>query len=698
MSLGSRSARLAVDIGGTFTDIALIAGGELYIRKVLTTHDAPQRGFLEGMSQVLAAAALEPADLGLLLHGTTLATNALIERRGARVALVTTQGFRDVLEIADEGRFDQYDLTLRKPPPLVPRSLRFTVAERMDSEGRIIRPLDVSQLPSLVAQLERSGAESIAIGLIHAYRNPEHERRIRDYVAARLPGPTICISSEVCPEIREYERISTTCANAYVRPLMQGYLQHLAQALAQLGVTCPLLLMTSSGGLCSVTTAQRFPIRLVESGPAGGASLATRIATQAGLRSVVSFDMGGTTAKICLLEGSQPETARRFEVARAARFRKGSGLPLQIPVIEMIEIGAGGGSIAGVDRLRNINVGPESAGSEPGPACYARGGELPTVTDADLILGRLGAAGFAGGTIELQRDLAGRAIDEQVGHLLELDTKTAAFGICETIDETMTNAARVYAVERGKDLARHTMIAFGGAAPLHAARMAEKLHIDRIIVPPNAGVGSALGFLCAPVSYENVRSHYMPLAAFAPAALNQIFGALNAEAETALRDIVDDRANVTEERVAYMRYSGQGHEVPVSLPHRPYENQDVATFRELFEMRYRALFGRILPDAAIEILTLGLRIAGEGLNTLEDFRQRRQWNGSREAAGMRAVFLPSAHGFRNVPVHERSALPPGVPHEGPCVVTEETTTTFVTPGFEACVDEAGNLVLQRRRI
>lgn len=688
--------RLAVDIGGTFTDVALIHDGVVHIRKVLTTHDAPERGFLDGMATVLKAAKVSPADLGLVLHGTTLATNALIERRGADVALVTTAGFRDVIEIADEGRFDQYDLFIRKPPPLVPREWRFTVAERVGADGRVLVPLEEASLERLCAQIRAAGVSSVAVGLLHAYRNPAHERRVRDALATALPGVSVCISSEVCPEIREYERLSTTCANAYVRPIMEGYLARLERELATMGLRCPLLLMTSGGGLCSVATARRFPIRLVESGPAGGASLASRIATQAGLASVLSFDMGGTTAKICLIQDSRPETARTFEVARSARFKKGSGLPLRIPVIEMIEIGAGGGSIAAVDRLRNITVGPESAESDPGPACYARGGTRPTVTDADVLLGRISPDGFAGGTMQLDVARAATAVEQAVGSVLGLDVTHGAFGICEAVDETMTNAARVYAVERGKDLAAHTMIAFGGAAPLHAARMAEKLHVDRILVPQNAGVGSALGFLCAPIAYESVRSHYMALAAFDAGAINALFETLRAEVDDALAGLLPPGTTLREERLAYMRYAGQGHEIPITLPVRAYGPTDAGAFLDPFMARYRELFGRTLPDAPVEILTLGLKATGPALTSLDGLRTAHA--GAAAAGGpltFRRVYLPDRHGYAEVPVYARDALTGGRPRRGPCIVVEDTTTTFVTTPFDVAVDAHGNLTLSR---
>ncbi len=394
---GRAAARLGVDIGGTFTDVALEAGDRRFSAKILTTPDAPERAVIAAMHAVLRDAGLTPGDLSIIIHGTTLATNAIIERKGARTALVTTEGFRDTVEIRHENRFEQYDVNIDLPPPLVPRRLRFVVPERIDARGRVITPLDEAAVEAVAVKLSALGIESVAIGFLHSYTKPAHETRTRDILAARLPGVSFTLSCEVSPEMREYERFSTACANAYVQPMIGRYLRNLEERLGAEGFGCPLFLMLSGGGLTTVATAIRFPVRLVESGPAGGAIFASHIARQCGLDKVLSYDMGGTTAKICLIDDYRPQTSRAFEVARVYRFKKGSGLPLRIPVIEMVEIGAGGGSIARVDRLRRITVGPDSAGAAPGPACYGRGGEAPTVTDADLVLGRIDPTGFSGG-------------------------------------------------------------------------------------------------------------------------------------------------------------------------------------------------------------------------------------------------------------------------------------------------------------
>ena len=520
-----QTVRLAADIGGTFTDVVLDAAGKHWTTKVLTTPASPEKALIDGARQLLDEAGLGFSALSQIVHGTTLATNAIIERKGARLALIATDGFRDTLEIADESRFDQYDVLIEKPRPLVTREFRFTVPERVDVMGQVRRPLDEQAVRHVAEQLMALQVEAVAVSYMHAYAFPGHEQRTREILSELLPGVAVTLSSEVCPEVREYERTSTAVANAYVQPLMAGYLSRLESTLRELGSHAPIHLMTSGGTLTSIETARRFPIRLVESGPAGGAILAARIAAERGEREILSFDMGGTTAKICLIEDGAPLKARSFEVDRSSRFMKGSGLPVRIPVIEMVEIGAGGGSLAHVDALGRITVGPESAGSDPGPACYARGGSRPAVTDADLVLGRISPKSFAGGKIALDQAAAEAALLEHVARPTATeDATTAAFAVSEVVDENMANAARVHAVERGIDVAGRTLVAFGGAAPLHACRMAQKLGISRVIIPADAGVGSAIGFLEAPAAFEIVRSRHMTLNAFDADIANTLLG------------------------------------------------------------------------------------------------------------------------------------------------------------------------------
>ncbi|HEV2336354.1 MAG TPA: hydantoinase/oxoprolinase family protein [Stellaceae bacterium] len=687
-------ARLGVDIGGTFTDVALEVGERRYSAKILTTPEAPERAVIEVIGTVLREAGLTPSDLSIIIHGTTLATNAIIERKGAKTALVTTQGFRDTIEIRHENRFEQYDVNIDLPPPLVPRRLRFVVPERIDAKGRTVIPLDEGAVETLGERFATSGIESAAIGFLHSFTNPAHEERTRDILAARLPGVSLTLSCEVSPEMREYERFSTACANAYVQPMIGRYLANLEALLHAQGFRCPLFLMLSGGGLTTVATAIRFPVRLVESGPAGGAIFASHIARQCGLDKVLSYDMGGTTAKICLIDQFQPQTSRAFEVARIYRFKKGSGLPLRIPVIEMVEIGAGGGSIARVDRLKRITVGPDSAGADPGPACYGRGGVGATVTDADLLLGRIDPTGFSGGRMALDRAAAEAAIAREVAAPLELAVSLAAFGVSEIVDENMANAARVHAIESGKDARGRTLVAFGGAAPLHAARMADKLGLDRVVVPSNAGVGSAVGFLRAPIAYEIVRSQLQRLDAFDADAANVLLAAMHAEAEAIVRQ-GEPQAPLVETRSAFMRYRGQGHEIAVPVPARRYHAEDAGELLAAFEAAYRALYSRVIPGVEVEILSWVLLLSGPV--------PHEAGTGSAlpppshpAPARRRAVFDPDSADFIEVAIYERPALPPGAMIPGPAVIVEDETSTVISRLFDARIDAFGYIELLRR--
>ncbi len=687
------SARLAVDIGGTFTDVVVEAGGHRTTAKLLTTPAAPARAVLQGVEQVLQAAGLRPGEVGLVIHGTTLATNAVIERKGAVTALITTEGFRDVLAIADESRFDQYDIHLVKTAPLIPRELRFTVPERIVADGRVLVPLDEAAVSALVPALQALEVESAAIGFLHSYVEPGHERRCAEILRAALPALWLTLSSEVCPEIREYERFTTAAANAYVQPRIAGYLEQLERGLAAAGLACPLFLMTSGGGLMTVAHARREPIRLIESGPAGGAILAARIAAECDLKRVLSFDMGGTTAKICLIDDFKPDTARHFEIDRQARFVKGSGLPLRIPVIEMVEIGAGGGSIARLDATRRIQVGPASAGSEPGPACYGRGGEAPTVTDADVVLGRIDPTGFAAGRLVLEPDRAEQALLSAIGVPLGLDPALAAVGVAEVVDEAMANAARVHAVERGADVAERTLIAFGGAAPIHAARLAAKLGIRRILVPTAAGVGSAVGFLRAPAAYQVVRSLPLRLSAFDPGRVNAVFAALEREAQAVVSAAAPGAA-LEQTRIAYMRYLGQGHEIVAPLPVRPLGAADRAVLQAAFDDAYRKLYGRLIPGLDVEVLSFGLNLA----STAPPVRRAERAPAALEPtpAGRRKLLDPATGTALEVPVYRRADLAPGAAFDGPALVAEDDTTILVPAACGARVDGQGHVWLERQ--
>jgi N-methylhydantoinase A len=683
-------ARLAIDIGGTFTDFMLDAAGRRFSRKVLTTPRAPEGAVLEGTRLILADAGLRHRDLGLVIHGTTLATNALIERKGATTALLVTEGFRDSVEMAYENRFEQYDIFMDRPAPLVPRDLRLPVPERIEARGRVVRPLDEDAVAALLPVLRARGVRSVAIGFMHAYINPAHERRAGEILRRLAPDIAVTLSSDVSPEIREYERWSTAIANAYVQPVMDRYLGLLEGAFREEGVSAPIFLITSAGGLTTVDLARRFPVRLVESGPAGGAILAARLAAQCGLDRLVAFDMGGTTAKICLIDDGEPQHSRSFEVARHYRFLKGSGIPLRIPVIEMVEIGAGGGSIASVDPLSRIQVGPESAGSEPGPACYGRGGTQPTVTDADLEIGRLLPDRFAGGRIRLDAGAAGEAVLRHVGGALGLGRTAAALGIVEVVEENMANAARQHAVERGKELRGRAMVAFGGAAPLHAARLAEKLDIATVLVPAGAGVGSAVGFLLAPIAYELARTRHTVLDdAFDPAPVEALRAAMREEAAAVVRAGLPE-APLAERWTVDMRYVGQGHELTVVIPGAPVT---AAAMRAVFVAQYEAQFGRAIPGLHVEATGWALRLSGPEppVPPLPP-----------SAADRRAE--PSAHvevadprdGSRmRVALHDRAGLRPGDVVPGPALIVEDETTTYVTPAFTARINPLGHIVLTR---
>ena len=684
--------KLAADIGGTFTDLALERGGERFTAKVLTTPAAPEQGVLEGVTLVLRRAGVAAAEVGLFVHGTTLATNAIIERKGARAALLTTEGFRDVLALGNESRYDQYDLKIRLPEPLVPRYLRLPVPERLDNEGNVLLPLDEDAVRAAAAVMRAERVESVAVGFLHSFRNGTHERRARDILAEEIPGVPVSLSCEVSPEMREWERFSTTAANAYVQPLMAGYLRRLEEGLRAMDLACPVLLMLSGGGLTTVETACRFPIRLVESGPAGGAIFAADLARRAGLDRVLSFDMGGTTAKICLIDGGQPQTARSFEVARIGRFQKGSGLPLRIPVIEMVEIGAGGGSLAGVDALGRIQVGPESAGADPGPACYGQGGLLPAVTDANLLLGRYDPARFAGGALALDEAAARSALTEHVGGKLALDVGMAALGVVEMVDETMANAARVHAVESGKTYAGRTMIAFGGGGPVHACRVAEKVGIRRVLVPPGAGVGSAIGFLRAPIGYEVVRSLYGRLGSFDVAAVNTLLADMEAEAQAVVEQGGAGQ-KTRRTRTALMRYVGQGHEIPVSLPTEPLDETAAPLLKTAFDEAYAGFYARPVPGSDVEVLGYAVLV-----ETLPDEMQPSLPAPSAskvQAEGAREVRDTATGAVERWDLYWRAALAPGAVLRGPAIVAEDETSTLVGPGWRASLDAQGFLDLVR---
>ena len=683
--------RLGVDIGGTFTDVVLEDGDKTHSVKVLTTYSAPEDAILQGIAQVSGAAGIAHDRIGTIIHGTTLATNALIERRGAPTAFLTTKGFRDVIEMRTESRFEQYDLNLRLPEPLIARNHRHVLDERIGAQGQVLRPLDRGEVERVVDGLD--GYQSVAVGLMHAYANDAHERLVAQVLADRRPDLTVSLSSEVSPQMREYERFNTVCANAYVKPLMKAYLGRLTERLAGIGVTAPVYLMHSGGGIIGLESAAEFPVRLVESGPGGRRDLCRPYRRGAhGLDRVLSFDMGGTTAKICLIKDRTPRTARVFEVARSYRFKKGSGMPISIPVIDMVEIGAGGGSLASVDVMRQIRVGPESAGSEPGPACYGRGGERPAVTDADLVLGKLDPDAFAGGTMRLSTQAAEAALNQAIGEPLGMDALTAAHAVAEVVDETMANAARAHAVENGEDLGTYAMIAFGGAAPLHAARLAEKLGIDRILIPPGAGVGSAIGFLRAPFSFEATRSTYMRLSEFSAPSIADILRNLRNEAAEFVRNCEAD-AEIDYEVKGYFRYVGQGWEIPVEIAEADAQTPQANAYRATFEAAYRALFGRIVHGLDVEITSWSVRAATrtEPAAKVADSPA----DGAPVAAGNRALYDARTQHRTAATTVERDAMAAGQQIAGPAIITERETTVIIPDGFHAIMRADGCVELSR---
>jgi N-methylhydantoinase A len=599
-----------------------------------------------------------------------------------------------VIEMRTENRFEQYDLNIQLPAPLVSREDRFPVKGRIGADGQELQALDEASLIEIADRIATGGYGAVAVGFIHSYANPAHERRAREILSQRLSIP-ISISSEVSPQMREFERFNTVCANAYVRPQMADYLARLQVRLKEMGAECPVFMIHSGGGLISVETAAEFPVRLVESGPAGGAIFAADIASRFGLEKVVSYDMGGTTAKICLIEDYVPRTARTFEVARTYRFSKGSGMPISIPVIEMIEIGAGGGSIAWVDAMGRIQTGPESAGSEPGPACYGRGGERPAITDADLVLGKLDPDNFAGGAIKLDTPASRQAIDRHIGKRLKLDTMATAFGICEVVDENMATAARVHAVENGKNISDNIMIAFGGAAPLHAARLCEKLGIDSCIVPPGAGVGSAIGFLKAPFGYEALASRLTRLSKFDVAGVNAMLADLKSSAESFVRAGASGR--IVSEVTAFMRYSGQGWEIPVPLPDEALGEDAPDALTELFRAAYQRFFGRAidgLDGLDIEVVTWSVKATDERPATQ---RLELTFGGKPvRPTASRDVFDPAKGALEIYSIVERGSLAAGDRIAGPAVIVERETSTVVTTSFDAVLQNDGAILIVRK--
>jgi N-methylhydantoinase A len=685
--------RVGIDIGGTFTDMLLVGeDGAAVIGKTLTTPGDPSLAVENALRPVLEKGAAKPGERGTLIHGTTLVTNALIERKGALTALLTTAGFRDAVEIGREHRYELYDLNLELPRPLVPRHLRFDVPERVAADGSVLEPLDEAFVRRLVAELRDKGIQAIGVCYLNSFRNPSHEKRTAEIIAEVAPKIRVSLSSEVVAEIREFQRTSTTLANVYVQERVSDYLGQLQARLDQIGFAGSFFVMLSSGGIATRETAARFPVRLLESGPAAGALAAAQAGMLSGQRDLLSFDMGGTTAKLCVIEDGQPLKAHEFEVDRVYRFRKGSGLPVRIPVIDMIEIGAGGGSIARVDALGLLKVGPESSGADPGPVCYRQGGREPTVTDADLVLGYLDPKYFLGGKMDLDLEGARQALS-RLGKRLKMNAEQVAWGIHQIVSENMANAARAHLGERGKDPRRLPMYAFGGAGPVHGYRVAEILRLPALISPFGAGVGSTFGLLSAPLAFDFVRSAYSSLNQLDWRFANGLLHEMAEEGRKVLEGSGLAANEITYRRTADMRYVGQGHEVSVAVPNGELGAEHLPRIQESFEETYRALYGRKGPDVPLEVINWRVVASGPrpewSLKTAATTAERGD-----ARKGSRSAYFPEREGYVDTPIYDRYALKPGIEFAGPAIVEERESTLIIGARGLARVDKMLNIIVE----
>jgi len=684
---------LGIDIGGTFTDIVVYDSqtGRQFNRKELTTHGDPSLGVMTGIDRLLAEDGVAPAEVGRVVHATTLFTNALIERKGAVTGLITTQGFRDTLEIGRERKYELYDIKITKPRPLVPRHLRLEVPERLNPDGSVHRPLDEAALLAAAAQLIERGAESLAVTFLHSYANPVHERRALTLLAERFPTLALSASIDVAPEIREYERSSTTACNAYVKPLAERYLSMLAARIAARGIAAPLLLMLSNGGLTNIGEAKRSPVQLLESGPAAGALVAAHLGAQDGGKHVLAFDMGGTTAKLSVIDDGKPKVAYRFEAGREKRFIEGSGLPIRISTLELIEIGAGGGSIAQTDAIGLLKVGPQSAGSEPGPAAYGQGGTRPTVTDADFVLGYLDPQFFAGGTMRI--DMA--AVDAAFAPLCAatgLARTALAWGIHDVVNENMANAARVHIAEHGKDPRIYALLSTGGAGPVHAYYVARKLGLKTLIVPRSAGVASALGLLIAPARVDRVATVARELARIEWPDLEGVFARLESEARQVLEETGLPSGAARIERLADMRYVGQASELVVPLPAGPYAAAARAGFQQAFEQSYVAAFSRTPPNTPVEIINVRVTAVLEVPGSAAAMQAAAGASGD-PVKGRRPAYFPERGGHVPTTVYDRYKLAAGQVFDGPAIVEERESTLIVGPEGRFEVAASGSIIV-----
>jgi N-methylhydantoinase A len=693
------SYRIAFDVGGTFTDLVVIdeETNEIGITKILTTPQDPSVGVLEGVRRLLENHDIPPEEVTKAVHGaTTLIANAIIERKGAKTALITTKGFRDVLEFGREARYDIYDLFLHMPEPLVPRNLRKEVTERITKDGSVLVDLDEDELNDVIDELIREDIEAVGVCLLHSYKNPSHERRIGEILSKRMPDVPVTLSSELIPEIREYERTSTTVANAYVQPLTGRHFKTLADGLRDLGIKGELFMMQSNGGIVTAKTAQQFPVKLTESGPAAGALAAVFYGQLIGLNNIISFDMGGTTAKACLIDEGKPTRTTDFEVARVHRFKKGSGLPIKTPVIDLLEIGAGGGSIAYIDEMGLLKVGPQSAGADPGPVCYGRGGTEPTVTDADLILGFLDPNYFLGGEMTLDVDASKRAIKEKVGDPLGISVVEAARGIHEIVNQNMATAAKIHVAEHGKDPRSYALIAFGGAGPVHVRGVAKHLYVTEIVSPLAAGVLSAMGLLIAPLAIDFVHSYVAKLENIDWQELRTIYQEMEMRGLAALQDAGVSPQDVSFTRSADMRYVGQGYEIEVPIDVEELDKSYLEEIKRSFYETYEELFDRYVTDVPIEALNWRLVASAppSGVKLKAESPKRR--NLEEALKGKRMVYYPDIEEYIETDVYDHYKLFPETRFTGPAIIEQRESTTVVGPGETVTVDPFLNLIIELR--
>jgi N-methylhydantoinase A len=683
--------KLGIDIGGTFTDLVLLdeATGNMHFGKTLTTYPDPTIGILQGVEEVMHNHQKKMSDVQSIVHGTTLVTNAVIERKGAKTAFITTKGFEDVLEIGREMRYDIYDLFLTMPKPLVPQNLRKGITERLDKNGNVLTAIDMNEVAAVVADLVAEDVQSIAVTFLHSFANKQHEQMVGQFIKEKYPHIYCSLSCEVMPEIREYERSSATAMNAYVQPLVSNYLSNLMQRLQALKFNGHLHIMNSSGRLTTVEGAAHTPIQLLESGPAGGTMATVFFGKLVGKADLLAFDMGGTTAKASMIRNNEPEITNQFEAAREKRFKKGSGLPVRIPVIDMIEIGAGGGSIAHINHLGLLTVGPESAASNPGPACYGRGGTRPTVTDADLVLGYLNADYFLGGTMQLRKDLAEQAIFEHIAKPLKVSVEEAAWGIHRIVNENMANAARVHILEKGLDPRKFSMMAFGGAGPVHAFNVARLMHAPQLIVPSGAGVLSALGFLVSPIASEEITSYVCRLDKMDWAKVNGFINDMKEKGFAFLASAKLEKENASVSIVADMRYAGQGHEITVRMPNQTLSAESLSIIEQNFIEEYHLRYGRTINNMPIETVTWRLLVSGP----TPTLTPKQAVLGVQEKAlkGKRNLYFGS--GFVDAPVYNRYAMDANETIAGPCIIEEMESTTVIGPNSSVRVDAYKNIII-----